>query len=128
MKEYDRDTPVKILYQERKKRKSKDVRENIILSAGIIETNTIVYKNKLRYNNKFDVLSVHYTDPSNSYGDEELDNIVMFKDLDTNELTGVTVLSFLEMYHNHDKRLDLVKKYFDIKQAAEYCEQLKRKL
>ncbi len=37
MKEYDRNTPVKILYEERKKRKSKDVRENIILSSGTIE-------------------------------------------------------------------------------------------
>lgn len=98
MKEYDHDTPVKILYEERKKRKSKDVRENIILSAGIIETSTIVYKNKLRYDNKSDILSMH-----------------------------VTILSFLEMYYNHDKRLDLIKKYFDIKQAAQYCEQLKRK-
>lgn len=127
MKEYDHDTPVKILYEERKKRKSKDVRENIILSAGIIETNTIVYKNKLRYNNKFDVLSVHSKDVSNSYGNEETDNIVLFRDFDTNNFTGVTILSFLEMYYNHDKRLDLVKKYFDIKRAVEYCEQLKRK-
>lgn len=39
MKEYDRNTPVKILYEERKKRKSKDVRENIILSSGTIEVN-----------------------------------------------------------------------------------------
>lgn len=128
MKEYDRDTPLKILYEERKKRKSKDVRENVIVYAGIIETDTIVYKNKLRYNNKLDVLSVHYKDPSNSYGDEDSDNIVRFKDLETNELTGVTILSFLEMYHNHDKRLNSAKKYFDVKQAAEYCEQLKRKL
>lgn len=127
MKEYDRDTPAKILYEERKKRKSKDVRENIILSAGIIETNTIVYKNKLRYNNKFDILSMHYKDVSNSYGDEKIDNIVLFRDFDTNNFTGVTILSFLEMYYNHDKRLDLIKKYFDIKQAAQYCEQLKRK-
>lgn len=37
MKEYDRDTPVKILYEERKKRKSKDVGENIILSSGVIK-------------------------------------------------------------------------------------------
>ncbi len=128
MKEYDRDTPVKILYEERKKRKSKDVRENIILSAGIIETSTNVYKNKLCYDSKFDILSVYYKDPSNSYSDEKLDNIVLFRDFDTNDLTGVTVLSFLKMYHNHDKRLDLVKKYFDIKQSAEYCEQLKRKV
>lgn len=126
MKEYDCDTPVKILYEERKKRKSKDVRENITLSAGTIETSTIVYKNKLRYNKNLDVLSVHYKDPSNSYGDEEPDNIVLFRDFDTGELTGVTVLSFLEMYNNHDKRLNTVKKYFDIKRAAKYCEQLKK--
>ena len=127
MKEYDQDTPAKILYEERKKWKSKDVRENITLSAGMIETNTIVYKNKLRYNKKFDILSVHYQDPSTSYGNEELDNIVLFQDFATNGMTGVTIFSFLEMYHNHDKRLNSVKKYFDIKQAAEYCEQLKRK-
>lgn len=39
MKDYDRNTPVKILYEERKKWKSKDVRENIILSSGTIEVN-----------------------------------------------------------------------------------------
>ena len=37
MKEYNHDTPVKILYEERKRRKSKDVRENIILSSGVIK-------------------------------------------------------------------------------------------
>lgn len=110
MKDYARNTRVKILYEERKKRKSKDVRENIVLSAGIIETGTIVNKNKLRYDNKSGVLSVHCKDVSNSYGDDEPDNIVLFRDFDTNDLTGVTVLSFLEMYHKCEKRLNSVKK------------------
>lgn len=34
---FDRHTPVKILYEERKKRKTKDIKENIQLYTGTIE-------------------------------------------------------------------------------------------
>ncbi|GFZ24205.1 hypothetical protein CMETHOX_21280 [Lacrimispora indolis] len=37
MKEYDRNAPVKILCEKRKKRKSRDARENITLSSGVIK-------------------------------------------------------------------------------------------
>lgn len=34
---YDRHTPVKVLYEERKKRKTNDIKENIKLYTGTIE-------------------------------------------------------------------------------------------
>lgn len=82
-------------------------------------------KNSFRYDEKFDILSFHCKDASNSYGDESPDNIIFLKDFDTDDLTGITILSFMQMYKEQDKRLEVVKNYFDIKQAVDYCKSAK---
>lgn len=50
------------------------------------------------YDNKFDVLYIAIGDRSNSYGDDSDGNIIYLKDIDTDELTGVTILNFKKKY------------------------------
>lgn len=51
-----------------------------------------------------DVLYIGIGDRSNSYGDEEEEGIILLRDIDTEELTGVTILDFLYRYKH--KKLD----------------------
>lgn len=55
---------------------------------------------KINYDNRFDTLCVVLSDNSNSYGDDTLNNIILMRDMDTDEITGVTILSFLKKYHS----------------------------
>lgn len=41
-----------------------------------------------------DVLNIKFADTSNSYGDEIQDGIVVLRDLDTEEVTGVTIFYY----------------------------------
>lgn len=53
------------------------------------------------YDSKYDVLYVALGDRSNSYGDDSERGIIYLKDIDTDELTGVTVLDFLKRYRSN---------------------------
>ena len=53
-----------------------------------------------------DVLYIGIGDRSNSYGDEEEEGIILLRDIDTEELTGVTILDFLYRYKH--KQLDCI--------------------
>lgn len=57
-------------------------------------------KEKLKYNydGKFDVLYLALGDKSNSYGDDSEQDLIYLKDMDTDELTGVTIMGFLKKY------------------------------
>ena len=50
------------------------------------------------YDNKFDVLYIAIGDRSNSYGDDSDGNVIYLKDIDTDELTGITILNFKKKY------------------------------
>jgi len=49
---------------------------------------------KIDYDNQFDILYCSISDTSNSYGDEIDSNLVVLRDMDTNEVTGVTIMAF----------------------------------
>lgn len=53
------------------------------------------------YDAKYDVLYVALGDRNNSYGDDSEKGIVYLKDIDTDELTGVTVMDFMKRYYSH---------------------------
>lgn len=55
---------------------------------------------KINYDNRFDTLYVVLSDNSNSYGDDTLNDIILMRNMDTDEITGVTILSFLKKYHS----------------------------
>ena len=50
------------------------------------------------YDSRFDTLYVGLGDKSNSYGDDEQDDIIFMRDMDTDEITGFTILSFLKKH------------------------------
>lgn len=53
---------------------------------------------KIDYDNRFDTLYVILSDNSNSYGDDSMGNIIIMRDMDTDTVTGITILSFLKKY------------------------------
>ena len=55
---------------------------------------------KVDYDTKYDVLYIMLSDTSNSYGDEDPDGIVVFKDIDTDQITGVTIFDFSTRFSN----------------------------
>ena len=55
---------------------------------------------KINYDNRFDTLYVTISDNSNSYGDDALNDIIIMRNMDTDEITGVTILSFLKKYRS----------------------------
>lgn len=38
------------------------------------------------------ILYVSLADMSNSYGDENIDGVIIFRDIDTDKVTGVTIM------------------------------------
>lgn len=59
---------------------------------------------KYNYDSKFDVLYIELTDNSNSYGDDSNDGFVLMKDIDTDEVTGVTIMNFNKTIGNTIKQ------------------------
>jgi uncharacterized protein YuzE len=78
-------------------------------------------QNKVSYDKKYDVLYFSLEDNDNSYGDEIEDNIVFMKDIDTNEITGITVMGFLRYFSNTPERLDSLKPFLDVSEIANKC-------
>ena len=62
-----------------------------------------------------DILYYTIMDKSNSYGEEDIDNIIFMKDINTNILTGITVMNFKSMYARNDFRISVVNSFFDVK-------------
>jgi len=53
---------------------------------------------KIDYDKKFDTLYVALTDNANSYGDDSLNDVILLRDIQTEEITGFTILSFYRLY------------------------------
>ena len=60
----------------------------------MLQKNSIVFD----YDKKFDVLYIALGDRSNSYGDDSDGNVIYLKDIDTDELTGITIMNFKKKY------------------------------
>lgn len=52
---------------------------------------------KVIYDNENDVVYIAFSDQKNSYGDDISDNIIIRRDWDSDEITGVTILKFIKM-------------------------------
>ena len=65
------------------------------------------------YDKSNDILYCSFADKSNSYGDEYPDNIIIMRDLCSNDITGVTVLNVFRMIREKDGRLSVLKKYIN---------------
>ena len=60
----------------------------------MLQKNSIVFD----YDKKFDVLYIALGDRSNSYGDDSDGDVIYLKDIDTDELTGITIMNFKRKY------------------------------
>ena len=49
------------------------------------------------YDSKFDIMYYSDGDTSNSYGDEDVDNIVVVKDIGSDEVVGYTIMNYKKM-------------------------------
>ena len=53
------------------------------------------------YDKRFDTLYVALGDKTNSYGDDSMNDIIVMRDMNTEAITGFTILSFLKKYRAH---------------------------
>lgn len=60
----------------------------------MLQKNSIVFD----YDKKFDVLYIALADRSEFYGDDSDGNVIYLKDIDTDELTGITIMNFKKKY------------------------------
>lgn len=57
---------------------------------------------RLFYDPKHDVLYLMFDDDTNSYGDYSSYGIIVYRDVDTEEITGYTFTHFFSMYWNNE--------------------------
>lgn len=62
-----------------------------------------------------------FDDTSNSYGDEDIDNIVTLKDIDTDKVTGYTIMNFKRICDTKSKEYDLLSNLFDVQKVLSMC-------
>ncbi|MCL2171114.1 MAG: hypothetical protein FWB71_03080 [Defluviitaleaceae bacterium] len=53
----------------------------------------------LNYDKKYDVLYLGVADNSNSYGAEESNNMNVFRDVDSDCITGFVIFGFMDKYN-----------------------------
>lgn len=61
---------------------------------------------KISYDSKFDVMYYSFGDTSNVYGDEDINNIVIMKDIDSDEVKGYTIMNFKRMSESGSELLN----------------------
>lgn len=80
----------------------------------------LYFRDAIDYDKKFDVLYYNMGDTSNSYGDEVDNNIVILRDIETEEITGVTIVGFARFFIVSNAKKDLLAKYIDPKPIIEF--------
>lgn len=74
-----------------------DASRDEIRTMFIARTDLPIYD----YDERFDVLYIALGDRNNSYGDDSENGMVYLKDIDTDELTGITILGFIRRYQSN---------------------------
>lgn len=67
---------------------------------------TFIENPRISYDSKFDVMYYSFGDTSNVYGDEDINNIVVMKDIDSDEVKGYTIMGFKRMSESGSEILD----------------------
>lgn len=71
-------------------------------------------QNRFNYDTKFDVLYYSIGDTSNSYGDEVDDRLILLRDINTDDVTGITVLDFIKYCMRNDSIVNTISKYVNV--------------
>ena len=72
--------------------------------------------NKMDYDEKYDILYYAQGDTSNSYGDEIDSNLVVLRDMDTDQVTGATITGFKKLYKPSPERQKMLADFIDTAQ------------
>ena len=74
---------------------------------------------QFNYDKKFDVLYYRWDRTDNTYGDEVEDDIILLRDIEANNIKGITVLNFKKRYYSNQTYM--LEKYFDVEKIAKIC-------
>ena len=75
----------------------------------------------INYDSAYDVLYYKIGDTSNSYGDEDIDDIIILRDLDTDAVTGYTIMNFKHICDEKSEVYEELEKIIDVEKALEMC-------
>lgn len=78
-------------------------------------------KPKVDYDSIFDVLHYAVGNGDNSRAVEDYGNVEVFRDFDTDEITGYTVFNFKSICETRSEEYQTLTKLFDVNQVAELC-------
>lgn len=71
-------------------------------------------QSRIDYDEKYDVLYYCLLDTGNSYGDEIDGNIVILRDIETEQITGVTIIGFKKFFETSENKQSVLSNYLDI--------------
>lgn len=80
-----------------------------------------IEKPKVNYDSEFDVLHYSIRNADNSRAVEDYGNVEVFRDFDTNEITGYTVFNFKRICEMHSGEYQTLTKLFDVNRVVELC-------
>lgn len=80
-----------------------------------------INKQRISYDSKFDILSYIWGDTSNAYGDENIDNIVILKDIDSEEVVGYTIMNFKRICENKSEEYYIISQMFNLPEVMHSC-------
>lgn len=66
------------------------------------------------YDKKYDVLYCKIANTDNSYGDEIDNNIVVLRDMDTDIVTGITIIGYEKFVKQNTQKINIIRQYINI--------------
>lgn len=66
------------------------------------------------YDKKYDVLYCKIANTDNSYGDEIDNNIVVLRDMDTDIVTGITIIGYEKFVKQNIQKINIIRQYINI--------------
>jgi len=73
----------------------------------------------LNYDKQNDMLYIGVADNNNSYGAEETSNINVFRDVESDEVTGFMVFDFMRKFAAQIARVDFEEMYAEVKKPLQ---------
>ena len=70
--------------------------------------------NSVNYDDRFDILYFSIADTSNSYGDQIDSHMILLKDLNTDEITGVTIYGYKRFFTSDLNAKQKLSKYISL--------------
>ena len=88
-----------------------------------------IKKQAIHYDPNHDILNYKISDTSNSYGDEDIEDIIVLRDFKTDEITGYTIMNIHSIAKENSQARSFLEGLFDlaiIKPPSEMGERAKR--